>query len=235
MAEKDLRPLFAALGVEPQNVDLYRRALTHSSYANERGLGSSAHNERLEFLGDAVLGLVVSDLLYRRFPGLPEGKLTRLRAEAVREESLAMLAGELNLGHYLRLGRGERASGGRERPSALADAMEALLAAVYLDLGLTAARQAVENLYSSLLSEMEKGVVWHDYKTLLQEYAQGSLQTSPEYRIVAEEGPDHMKTFSATVSLDGRVCGAGSGRTKKEAEQEAARNAYQTLVGVNDK
>jgi ribonuclease-3 len=235
MTEKDLKPLLEAMGVETENLELYRRALTHSSYANERGLGSGAHNERLEFLGDAVLGLVISELLFARFPQMPEGKLSRLRAEAVREESLARLAAGLNLGAYVRFGRGEKLSGGSGRPSTLADAVEAMLAAVYLDLGLPAVKKSVETLYSSLLPEMEKGLIWHDYKSLVQEYTQGRMSVTPEYRIVAEEGPDHAKLFSAEILLNERVCGSGSGRTKKDAEQDAARNAYEILVGGNDK
>jgi len=235
MPGKDLYPLLKLMAIDPLNYALYRRALTHSSYANERSLGSSAHNERLEFLGDAVLDLVVSALLYDRFPEMPEGMLTRLRAEAVREESLARLAVKLNLGDHLRLSRGEKLSGGRERPSILADALEAVVAAIYLDLGLPAAIGAVERLYSPLLREMESGVLWNDYKSLIQEYAQGRLSLTPEYLIVDEEGPDHLKTFSANILIGGRVYGSGKGRTKKEAEQEAARDAYDKLVGETDK
>ncbi len=227
--KKEMTVLLERLKVKKKDKKYYIMALTHSSYANERNLGEYAHNERLEFLGDAVLGLIISEILYARFSELPEGKLTKLRAQLVREETLALLAGELELGSYLRLGKGEAASGGRQRPSLLADALEALLAAIYLDLGLNAAQGAVAELYSDLLARLGKGALSDDYKTLMQEYAQGELSVTPEYRIVSEEGPDHLKTFVANFILNGRVYGEGSGRTKKEAEQEAARSAYEQL------
>ena len=230
MEKFDLQLLFALLKIKPQNEKLYAQALTHSSYAHERNLGNKAHNERLEFLGDAVLELAISEELFLRYPKLPEGKLTRYRAVLVCEDSLVKLANFLRLGELLRLGKGEAASGGRNRPSLLADAFEALLGAIYLDLGFKQVKMVVRQLFTPLFSELEKGTLYHDYKTLLQEYTQGKFATTPAYRIVAEEGPDHDKVFVAQLSINEKVYGVGSGRTKKEAEQEAARLAYERLV-----
>jgi ribonuclease III len=176
---------------------------------------------------------VISEMLYTRFKEIPEGKLTRFRAQLVREETLAGLAIELELGSYLRLSKGEAASGGSQRPSILADALEALLAAIYLDQGFTTVKKVAADLYQDLFVSLETGALSHDYKTLMQEYAQGQLSTTPEYRIVAENGPDHYKTFVANFIINDRVYGEGSGRTKKEAEQEAARSAYELLISGN--
>ncbi|NLM45613.1 MAG: ribonuclease III [Firmicutes bacterium] len=229
--EKDLSVLLAeCLKISPRQKELYLTALTHSSYAHEHNLGGNAHNERLEFLGDAVLELTVSEMLYHRFPRVPEGKLTRFRAGLVCEESLVRLAEKLQLGAYLRLGRGEAASGGRRRPSLLADALEALLGAIYLDLGFAAVRKVVAELFQPLFNELENGSLLNDYKTLLQEYTQAKMAMTPEYIIVRESGPDHDKIFVAQLLLGGRIYGEGSGRSKKEAEQEAARAAYERLV-----
>ncbi|NLN06295.1 MAG: ribonuclease III [Firmicutes bacterium] len=229
--KKDLTVLLAkSFHIAPRQKELYLQALTHSSYAHEHNLGGNTHNERLEFLGDAVLELAVSEILYHRFPRLPEGKLTRFRAGLVCEESLARLAEKLQLGSYLRLGRGEAASGGRRRPSLLADALEALLGAIYLDQGFAAVRDVVEKLFQPLLHELEDGGLINDFKTLLQEYTQAKMGVTPEYIIVDECGPDHEKIFTAQLLLDGRSYGEGSGRSKKEAEQEAAREAYERLV-----
>lgn len=230
MFKKDITPVLDKLNIRAQNPELYVQALTHSSYAHERGLGAQAHNERLEFLGDAVLELAVSEALYTRFPEMPEGKLTRYRAGLVCEESLSKMAAELDLGFYLRLGKGEAASGGRQRPSLLADAFEALLGAIYLDLGFEDVKRVVGQLFAPLYDRLSKGCLQRDFKTLMQEYTQAKLSTTPEYRIVAEQGPDHSKIFAAQLILNDRVLGEGSGRSKKEAEQEAARKAYESLV-----
>ncbi|EEG77217.1 ribonuclease III [Dethiobacter alkaliphilus] len=229
MGKKDLNYLFKQLNIEPKNREIYIQALTHSSYAHEHNLGSHAHNERLEFLGDAVLELVISEALFKRFPLLPEGKLTRFRAGMVCEDSLFKIANSLELGKYLRLGKGEAASGGRQRPSLLADAFEAMLGAMYLDQGFYVVQETVTGIFAPLFEDMAKGSMRHDYKTLMQEYTQASLATTPEYRIVAEQGPDHSKVFVAQLLLNREVYGEGSGRSKKEAEQEAARVAYQQL------
>lgn len=230
--DKLLKPLFAKLNIEPKNMEYYLQALTHSSYANERGLEAGAHNERLEFLGDAVLELAISETLYTYFPALPEGKLTRFRAGLVCEDSLSKLAGELELGTLIRLGKGEDSSGGRLRPSLLADALEALLCAVYLDLGFEEARALTGRLFLPLFEDLARGGLPRDYKTLLQEFTQAKLALIPEYHIISETGPDHAKVFVAQVLINNRVSGQGSGRTKKEAEQESAREAYDHLAGL---
>lgn len=209
---------------------LYEQALTHSSFAHEKGNGSG-YNERLEFLGDAVLQLVISDHLYFLYPHLPEGKLTRLRADLVCEATLAKLAGTLNLGSYLRLGKGEAAGGGASRPSLLADAVEALFGALFLDLGLEKCRRYILQLYRSALENLEEGYLRRDYKTLLQEFVQARDGVTPEYRIVRESGPDHEKLFEAEVLVNGRgSAGQGCGRSKKEAEQAAAKEAWLKLT-----
>ncbi|NMD32862.1 MAG: ribonuclease III [Firmicutes bacterium] len=209
---------------------LYEQALTHSSFAHEQG-NASGHNERLEFLGDAVLQLVISDYLYFLYPHLPEGKLTKLRADLVCEATLAGLAGILNLGSYLRLGKGEAAGGGAGRPSLLADALEALFGALFLDLGLGKCRQSILQLYRPVLKNLEEGYLRRDYKTLLQEFIQARDGVTPKYRIVRESGPDHEKIFEAEVLISGRgSVGQGCGRSKKEAEQAAAKEAWFKLT-----
>ena len=207
---------------------LLATALTHSSYANEnRGRGEC--NERLEFLGDSVLGMVVADALYRRFPELPEGRMTRLRAQLVCEESLHRVASELGLGEYVRLGRGEEHTGGRRRTSILADAVEAVIAAMYLDGGLETAKAFIERQILSALDGAGPVMRVEDCKTELQELVQKKSGQSLSYELLGESGPDHDKTFTSQVSLNGRPIGSGSGRTKKEAEQAAARAALEAL------
>lgn len=230
MGRKDINFLFEQLKITPVKREIYQQALTHSSYAHEHNLGSNSHNERLEFLGDAVLELSISEALYLRFPDMPEGKLTRFRAGMVCEDSLFRLANKLELGSYLRLGKGEAASGGRQRPSLLADALEALLGALYLDLGLEQVRTIVDNLFAPLFADLSNGCLRHDYKTLMQEYTQARLAITPEYKIILEMGPDHSKVFTAHLLLHKEVFGEGTGRSKKEAEQEAARAAYERLL-----
>ena len=213
------------LGYTFQDKSLLENALTHSSCANE-SKGRLQSNERLEFLGDSILGMVVADHLYRNHPDLPEGDLTRTRAALVCEESLVVVAEELGLGAYLHLGRGEEAGGGRQRPSIQADAVEAMLAAVYLDGGIGQVRKLIHRLV--LDQEQEKTAAGRDYKTALQELVQresGQLR----YRLVREEGPDHDKRFFVEVDLNGSPVGAGSGRSKKEAEQMAAKAAIERL------
>lgn len=207
---------------------LLATALTHSSYANEnRGRGEC--NERLEFLGDSVLGMVVADALYRRFPELPEGRMTRLRAQLVCEESLHRVASELGLGSYVRLGRGEEHTGGRRRTSILADAVEAVIAAMYLDGGLGTAEAFIERQILSALDGAGPVMRVEDCKTELQELVQKKSGQSLSYELLGESGPDHDKTFTSQVCLNGRPIGSGSGRTKKEAEQAAARAALEEL------
>ena len=206
---------------------LLENALTHSSYANENRGRSCESNERLEFLGDSVLGLVVADALYRRFPGLPEGHMTRLRAQLVCEESLHHVAAQLGLGEYIRLGRGEEHTGGRNRTSILADAVEALIAAMYLDGGMEVARGFIERYILTALDGEMPAV--GDCKTELQELVQRKSGSVLTYELLGESGPDHDKTFTSQVSLNGRPIGSGSGRTKKEAEQAAARAALREM------
>ena len=205
--------------------ELLETALTHSSYANEH---RSESNERLEFVGDSVLGLVTAAWLFSTYPDMPEGKMTRLRAELVCEQSLREVAEKLDLGAYLRLGRGEEASGGRTRPSILADCVEALIAAMYLDGGLEPAARFITGHILTKLSDSAASLQ-RDWKTELQELIQQKPGRSLSYSMIGESGPDHMKSFTAAVSMNGSVIGSGDGRTKKEAEQAAARAALLAL------
>ena len=208
---------------------LLKTALTHSSFANESRAAGCESNERLEFLGDSVLGMVVADALYRRFPDMPEGRMTRLRARLVCEESLHAVASELGLGGYMRLGRGEEHTGGRSRTSILADAVEALIAAMYLDGGMDVASRFITE---HILSALDGGYVASgDSKTELQELVQRKSGSVLTYELLGESGPDHDKTFTSQVSLNGKPIGSGSGRTKKEAEQAAAHAALRELNG----
>ena len=204
---------------------LLRTALTHSSYANEHGCAS---NERLEFVGDSVLGLVTASALYARFPDMPEGKMTRLRSELVCEQSLWDVAERLELGRWLLLGRGEESSGGRTRHSILADCVEAVIAAMYLDGGMEPAERFVREHVLSKLDD-GAGTLMRDWKTELQELIQRKPGRTLSYAMTGESGPDHLKSFSAAVSMNGTVIGAGEGRTKKEAEQAAARAALESM------
>lgn len=224
-----IRDLEQALGYRFRNITLLQNALTHSSYANERWRDSLASNERLEFLGDAVLGFVSADFLYRKHPDLPEGELTRIRAALVCEESLHEVAQSLRLGEFLLLGKGEESGGGRRRPSILADAVEAVLAAVYLDGGIDEARALIHRI---LLEKEQEQVVEsrrRDCKTELQELVQRKPNQVLHYELVSESGPDHAKVFAVAVTLNGQVVGLGSGHSKKEAEQSAARAALEQM------
>ena len=203
---------------------LLETALTHSSYANEH---HCPNNERLEFVGDSVLGMAVATHLYQCFPELPEGRMTRLRAELVCERGLYEVAVDMGLGRCLRLGRGEELSGGRERHSILADCVEAVIAALYLDGGLETARAFIDAHILSKLSEDD--ALTHDYKTELQELVQQTPGQSVSYTMTGESGPDHDKRFSVAVSLLGETIGSGEGRSKKEAEQRAAKTALERL------
>ena len=216
------------LGYRFKNRGLLEHAMTHSSYANEhRGAGLTS-NERLEFLGDSVLGLVVADYLYKKHPDMPEGELTRTRAALVCEGSLHEAAKSLGLGRWLRLGKGEDAGGGRRRPSILADATEAMLAAVYLDGGMEAVRPIIRAL---ILDKEQEKAADRDYKTALQELVQRTPGAAVSYALVRESGPDHCRSFEMEASVDGKVIGEGAGRTKKEAEQMAAKAALERLNG----
>jgi ribonuclease III len=216
-----------ALGVDFESAELRRAALTHRSFAFENGLVIT--NERLEFLGDSVLGLVVTDLAYRLFPELPEGSLAKLRAAVVNMTSLAEVARSLGIGSVVLLGKGEEQSGGRGKASILADGLEAIFGAVYLDRGLDVARELIERLFRPRMEAYARGEGDRDFKTLLQELASQELHAMPEYRL-EERGPDHEKEFTALVYLGGEALGGGRGRSKKEAEQQAAREAYTKIV-----
>ena len=219
-----------ALGYHFHNVTLLQNALTHSSFANERWQNSLLSNERLEFLGDAVLGVTVAEYLYRNFPNLPEGDLSRTRADLVCEKTLAKVANGLGLGNFLQLGHGEEQNGGRSRDSILADATEAVIAAAYLDGGWEAAREIIHRLILN-----QKPEVSHphnvDYKTMLQELVQQKKNQTISYVLTGESGPDHAKKFTVEVQINGKPMGSGSGTSKKRAEQDAAQMAYEALTG----
>jgi ribonuclease III len=224
----DPAALLGALGAEfdPELLDL---ALTHRSYAYENG--GLPTNERLEFLGDSVLGVIVTEALYTRHPDLPEGQLAKLRAAIVNSRALASLARQLDIGAYLKLGRGEEISGGRDKSSILADAVEAVIGAFYLDRGTDATRELVLRLFAELLDDAASLGAGLDWKTSLQELAASMSLGIPEYTVI-ESGPDHEKSFEATARLSGEGVGEGTGRSKKEAEQRAAEQAWTSLSAV---
>lgn len=215
-----------------KNYALLETALTHSSYVNEHRLENSENNERLEFLGDAVLELAMSEFLYKNYDKLSEGEMTKLRAQHVCEPALVTYANKIGLGKYLRLGKGEELSGGRSRPALLADAFEALLGAIYLDLGYEAVYNFLNIVVFPLLKE-GKFVNVIDYKSKLQELVQTDNTRSIRYEIISETGPAHNKTFISEVYMDDIKMGVGNGHTKKEAEQNAAKVALEKLVGQN--
>lgn len=219
--------LDVALDIRFVSEELRETALTHRSYAFEHGV--EVTNERLEFLGDAVLGLVVTDMAFEAFPDMPEGELAKLRAAIVNAQALADVARSLELGSLVRLGKGEEQSGGRDKASILADALEAVFGAVYLDLGLDETRRLIERLFRPLMEAYARGEGDRDYKTILQELASSEMHALPDYQI-SERGPDHEKEFTATVHLAGERWGSGIGRSKKEAEQQAAHEAYLRLT-----
>lgn len=222
---QQLNSLCEVINVSFCDLNLLHQALTHTSFANESKNQGIIHNERLEFLGDAVLDLIISEHLFKRFPGLAEGELTKARAMVVCEPTLAQCAFKIGLGNYLLLGKGEVASGGRERLSILADAFEAIIGAIYLDSGFdTANKFILENLQSDLML-IERGDYLKDYKTSLQEVVQKNSDSKIHYEIIAERGPDHDKMFDSIVLVNGVQMGHGSGRSKKEAEQRAAKQA----------
>lgn len=208
-------------------------ALTHKSYLNEAPDPARRDNERLEFLGDAVLDLVISEALLSRFPQAPEGTLSKLRARVVSEAALSQVARRLELGGALRLGRGEELTGGRDKPSLLADALEAVIAAIYTDGGIDAAREVVLAAFAEPLDNLSRPEVT-DHKTELQEVCQRAFGGLPVYRVLGESGPDHHKEFEVELSIRGEVYGIGTGRSKKEAEQRAAQHALHKLKHAPD-
>lgn len=222
-----IKDLETAIGYRFHNIQLLQNALTHSSYANERWHNSLLSNERLEFLGDSVLGMLVAEYLYSNFPNRPEGELTRMRADMVCEQTLAAAANRIGIGEHLLLGHGEEQGGGRKRNSILADAMESVIAACFLDGGMEAALKVVQQF---ILVEVPVTKLHNaDYKTKLQELVQQKKNQILTYRLAGQSGPDHDKQFDVEVSLNGQVVGSGSGSSKKRAEQMAARSAIEKL------
>ena len=218
-----LSELEAGLGYTFRDKSILENALTHSSYANENRERGLRDNERLEFLGDSILGFVVADYLYRSFPDRPEGELTRIRADLVCEKNLARAAGTISLGSFLLLGHGEEHGGGRKRDSIVSDAMESVIAASYMDGGFSAAKEIIDRL---ILCDVPAGKPHNfDYKTALQELVQRRSGQVLHYELTGTSGPDHAKQFTFRVTLNGRELGQGTGRSKKEAEQSAARSA----------
>lgn len=227
-----LNELQQKIGYRFRNEELLLSALMHSSYTNEKHLQKYKCNERLEFLGDAVLELVSSEFLFFADRKMPEGELTKLRASMVCEPSLAFCAREIHLGDYLLLGKGEEVTGGRDRDSVTSDALEALIGAIYLDGGFANAKEFIRKY---ILNDLEHKKLFYDSKTILQEIVQGNFDETVSYRLVKEEGPDHNKTFSSAVYIGEECYGEGSGRTKKAAEQEAAYHAILKLHKKNIK
>lgn len=225
----DIQELQNMIGYQFKNPELLRQALTHSSYANEKHSKKYPDNERLEFLGDAVLELVSSEFLFKNYPQMPEGEMTKFRASIVCEPTLAICTKEMNLGKYLFLGKGEDQTGGRTRKSILSDALEAVIGAIYFDGGLEAAKAFVHRF---ILVDVEHKKLFHDSKTILQEVVQASYKEELHYVLVKEEGPDHDKRFMVEAMIGDRVIGHGTGHTKKAAEQEAA---YEALLKLQPK
>lgn len=211
-----------------KDANLLYNALTHSSYANEKGVPQTS-NERLEFLGDSVLSVIISEYLYSTEKKLAEGEMSKIRAQIVCEESLADCATRIGIGGHLRLGRGEELSGGRQRPSILADALEALIAALYLDAGFDKAKHWVLTALKKEIDDVTRGKRSNDYKTLLQEKLQSVTKEKIEYLVTGETGPDHNKEFTVSVTVGGRHLGDGMGKSKKAAEQAAAKNALASI------
>jgi ribonuclease-3 len=232
MLPRDLEELESCLDYYFKNPALLQQAITHKSYLNEAREKIQRDNERLEFLGDAVLDLVISQDLLFNYPDTPEGELSKMKARIVSETALARVAGRLEIGRFLLLGRGEEMTQGRAKPSLLANALEAILAAVYLDGGLGSAGQVIQKIFKDDIEALLKTEAFTDYKTELQELCQRDYEILPTYTLLGETGPDHQKTFEVQLSIKGNVYGKGIGRSKKEAEQQAAREALEKLKKV---
>ena len=217
------------LGISFHQESLLEQAFVHSSYLNENPSFARPNNERLEFLGDAILNFIVAEKLYEEFPNLPEGKLTEIRASLVCRDTLAELASSLKLGDWLLLGQGEEANGGRTKASNLANAMEALLGALYLDQGLAKARRFILRQLKSELKKIKAGKTTQTYKALVQELIQRQKKLTPVYHLVEAIGPDHNKQFTAEILIKGEALGRGTGKSKKAAESQAARAAWEKL------
>lgn len=217
------------LGISFHQESLLEQAFVHSSYFNENPGFACPSNERLEFLGDAILNFIVAEKLYEEFPKLHEGKLTEIRASLVCRDTLAGLASSLKLGDWLLLGQGEETNGGRTKASNLANAMEALIGAVYLDQGLARARRFILRQFKPKLEKIKAGKTTPNYKALVQEFIQGQKRPTPIYRLVEASGPDHSKQFTAEIIVEGEALGRGTGKSKKTAESQAARAAWKKL------
>ena len=217
------------IGYQYNDIKLLRQALTHSSFANEKRLDKLANNERLEFLGDAVLELVTSEFLYKNNSKMHEGDLTKLRASIVCEQTLSLCANDINLGQYIQLGKGEASTGGRDRASILSDAMEAIIGSIYLDGGFTSAKEFIDKF---ILSDVENKQLFFDSKTILQEIVQSEYKDPLTYELIAEEGPDHNKKFTVKALIGEKELEVGVGRTKKAAEQQAA---YRSILALRKK
>lgn len=226
---KDLNELEKKIGYVFRDKALFKQALTHSSYANEHRHEGLKDNERLEFLGDAVLEIISSEYLFHNYPDMAEGEMTKLRASIVCEPTLALCTHEINLGSYLFLGKGEERTGGRNRDSITSDAMESVIGAIYLDGGFANAK---EFILKYILNDLEGKRLFYDSKTILQEIVQAHFKEELSYHLVGEEGPDHDKTFQVELQIGEQVYGIGKGRTKKSAEQEAA---YKTILKLHKK
>ena len=231
---RNLIKLCESLGYEFESPELLEEAFRHSSYVNELGEPNLQDNERLEFLGDAVLDLAISHILMEMFEEAREGDLSKFRASVVNEKTLSQMAGELELGEFLHLGKGEEMTGGREKPSILADTMEALLGALYLDAGFERSKEIIHRLFTPLLGKIDSENEVDDFKSLLQEYTQATYKTRPEYLLVKERGPAHQKTFRVALRLNGTVIAEAEGRSKKAAEQRAAKEAFVCLTSNAD-
>jgi ribonuclease III len=231
--QRDFNRLMERLDYTFQDLEILNEAFRHASYVNEKAMPGLKDNERLEFLGDAVLDLAVSHILMELFQEAKEGELSKSRASVVNEKELSRVARELGLGEYLLLGRGEEMGGGREKTSILANTLEALIGAVYLDAGLDVTRGVIQGLFHPLLSKLDSGAPMEDFKSMLQEYTQEVFKTRPEYQPVRESGPSHDKVFRVAIFLQGRVLAEAEGKTKKDAEQRAAREAYHCLRDPN--
>ena len=222
----DIKKFQEVIGYHFHDEKLLRQALTHSSFANEKHLKKHSDNERLEFLGDAVLEIISSEFLYKEYPDKPEGELTKLRASIVCEPTLALCTKDIALGEYLLLGKGEDQTGGRGRKSILSDALEAVIGAIYLDGGFANAK---EFIHKYILTDIEHKQLFYDSKTILQEIVQEKGTQPVEYVLIAEEGPDHNKSFTVEARVNGRLMGTGTGHTKKAAEQAAAYQAIREI------
>lgn len=232
---EELAKFEGIIGYKFSNKEILEKSLTHSSYSNEDKTYTKVNNERLEFLGDAVLGVIVSNYIFHEFPNYPEGDLTKLRSQVVCEDTLAMVAANISLGGYLLLGKGEESSGGRQRKSILADAVEAVIAAVYLDGGYREAERFVLTNLEEYIGLAVNGRIITDYKSYLQEYYQSKSQVCKiRYVVTKEEGPDHEKMFHIDVMVNKNVVGSGAGKSKKLAEQDAARDALCKVGELNE-